>query len=63
LSRTFNGKDAAWSYARDLWSIFKLPLRDLTDGNTAREQPSQSPKIAGVSSESRTPKIGGEGRR
>jgi hypothetical protein len=63
LSRHFDGKDAAWHYAQDLWSIFKLPLRDLTDHNVAREQPSRSPKIAGVSSESRTPKIGGEGRR
>ncbi|MBA3511839.1 hypothetical protein [Sphingomonas sp.] len=37
LSRTFATKDEGWSYARDLWSIFRLPLRDLTDSNTARE--------------------------
>lgn len=37
LSRTFRTKDEGWHYARDLWSIFKLPLRDLTDHNTARE--------------------------
>ena len=36
LSRQFDAKDPAWSYARDLWSIFKLPLRDLTDHNVAR---------------------------
>jgi len=36
LSRDFDAKDPAWSYARDLWSIFKLPLRDLCDHNTAR---------------------------
>jgi hypothetical protein len=36
LSRSFDGKDEAWHYAQDLWSIFKLPLRDLTDHNTAR---------------------------
>jgi hypothetical protein len=63
LSRRFDGKDPAWAYARCLWELFKLPLRDLTDGNIAREQPPRSPKIAGVSSGSRTPKIGGEGRR
>ncbi|MGN6156265.1 MAG: hypothetical protein ACTHN4_11125 [Sphingomicrobium sp.] len=44
LSRHFDGKDAAWSYARDLWSIFKLPLRDLTDGNTAREARANQPE-------------------
>jgi hypothetical protein len=41
LSRTFDGKDAAWSYARDLWSIFKLPLRDLTDHNVAKPNAAQ----------------------
>jgi hypothetical protein len=42
LSRRFDGKNAAWSYARDLWSIFRLPLRDLTDGNVARDIPKRS---------------------
>jgi hypothetical protein len=44
LSRTFDAKDPAWSYARDLWCIFKLPLRDLTDHNVSREPPSSNRK-------------------
>jgi hypothetical protein len=44
LSRHFDGKDAAWHYARDLWSIFKLPLRDLTDHNVSRELPNSNRK-------------------
>lgn len=34
--RVFSDKNEAWSYARDLWSEHRLPLRDLTDGNSAR---------------------------
>ena len=37
LARTSPSKDEAWSWAMCLWSAFKLPLRDATDGNVARE--------------------------
>ena len=44
LSRHFETKNEAWAYLRDLAAIFKLPLRDMTDGNVAREPPSSNRK-------------------
>lgn len=37
LSRTCESKDEAWSWAACVWSAFRLPLRDMTDANTARQ--------------------------
>jgi hypothetical protein len=62
LSRTFDAKDPAWSYARDLWSIFKLPLRDLTDHNVAREPPRHSENNRVLSESSPTEKFVGRRR-
>jgi hypothetical protein len=36
VSRTFHSKDEAWAYARGLWTLLRLPLRDLTEANVAR---------------------------
>jgi hypothetical protein len=36
MTRTYRTKDAAWGYARDLWTMLHCPFRDLTDHNTAR---------------------------
>jgi hypothetical protein len=36
-TRTFAMKNDAWRYASGLWSEHRLPLRDETDGNTARQ--------------------------
>ncbi len=37
-SQTFATKIAAWSYAQAIWTDHRLPLRDLSAGNTARSQ-------------------------
>lgn len=36
-TRTFAMKNDAWGYARGLWSDHRLPLRDESGGNTARQ--------------------------
>ena len=33
---TFTSKDDAWRAARDLWTVGKLPFRDLTIGRNSR---------------------------
>ena len=35
-ARTFREKCDAWRYASDWWTALRCPLRDMTDGNTAR---------------------------
>lgn len=36
LSRACPSKDEAWLWAQCLWSTFKLPIRDFTNGMVAR---------------------------
>jgi hypothetical protein len=38
LERVFPSKDEAWAFAQRLWTEFRLPLRDLSEGNLARMQ-------------------------
>lgn len=37
-SRTFACKSEAWRYAQALWSEWRLPFKDLSAGNTGRDQ-------------------------